>query len=221
MDRIALNTKLISPNDVLIFWFGSLVAGELSTVAYFEKNMSRWFAGSDASFDQIQKDNTELVEYVANSTLNDAWNTPSGSLARVLLLDQFARCIYRGTPDAFQHDLLTAQIVKRIIDSNWLLTEYVPIQRFFLGVAIQHSEDICMQQIGLDIARLVGHGYGSDVNQYFNQLKGYPNEHYDVIKRFSRFPSRNDVLGRVSRAEEIQWMESPDCPAWAKSQLPK
>jgi len=220
MDASGNDSKLDTPNDVLLFWFGTLIIDELSDVNYIKRNMSRWFAGSDPSFDQVQKDNRNLVEYVANSNFDDViWETPCGYLARILLLDQFTRCIYRGTTDAFKYDQLTSQLVKRIVDNNWLLSEYVPIYRFFLGVAIQHSEELCMQKIGLDIAHLVAQGCENDIDEFFKGLKGYPNEHHDVIEQFHRFPSRNDVLGRVSTVAEMEWMESPECPVWAKSQL--
>ena len=208
---------------------------------------------------------------MADLNCDSCWKTPLGSLARVIVLDQFSRCVFRGTKRAFDYDDITASIVKDIVDKNWLVAEYAPIHRLFLGVAIQHSEDMDMQRIGLHIASQVAVGATAAVSDYIANLKGYPHEHFDVIERFHRFPSRNTALvrfsyvylfflhvcvcacvreyfllcisqldhlhiitipppypppslyltqGRESTSEEILWMLSPQCPAWAKSQLP-
>jgi len=56
---------------------------------------------------------------------------------------------------------------------------------------------------------------------YFNGIPGYPYEHYNVILRFNRFPSRNYALNRENTNDEIEWMNSDECPNWAKSQMKK
>ena len=33
--------------------------------------------------------------------------------------------------------------------------------------------------------------------------------HWEVIRRFGRFPHRNDILGRVSSPEELAFLEQP------------
>lgn len=50
---------------------------------------------------------------------------------------------------------------------------------------------------------------------------GFPNEHYEVIKRFGRFPSRNVALNRINTEEEDLWLNSDECPLWARSQTKK
>jgi uncharacterized protein (DUF924 family) len=69
----------------------------------------------------------------------------------------------------------------------------------------------------------VGQGAANhDLENYFNSsLRGFTTEHYNVIKRFGRFPHRNELLGRESTQDEIDWLNSPECPGWAKSQQKK
>lgn len=211
---------LANPQDVLLFWFGTLDSDTLSSVEYIEERMGLWFGGKSVDFDNTQRENLGLIETVADE-MSPEWVTPQGYLAKVIILDQFARCIYRGSRFAFQNDFVVAKLVQEIVRRGWFLTEYLPIQRFFFGVAIQHSESLEMQTIGVELARLVSLNAKPELQKYFSELKGYPHEHYDVIAQFGRFPSRNFVMGRESTADEIAWLSSPDCPRWAKSQDPK
>jgi scyllo-inositol 2-dehydrogenase (NADP+) len=211
---------LASPEDVLLFWFGTRDPEILSSVDYIEERMGIWFGGKSTEFDQIQRDHSHLLTEVPDCVSED-WTSPDGYLAKVIVLDQFSRCIYRGTKLAFQYDELVASLIQEVIQKGWFLTEYTPIQRFFFGVGIQHSEVLEMQTIGVELARLLTLDAKPELQSYFRQLKGYPHEHFDVIQRFGRFPSRNLVLGRESTADEIEWLKSPECPAWAKSQQPK
>lgn len=57
-----------------------------------------------------------------------------------------------------------------------------------------------------------------DLQEFFKSLKGYPHEHVEVFSKFGRFPGRNAAAGRPSTAQELEWLSSPDCPAWCKSQ---
>lgn len=140
-----------------------------------------------------------LIKVAADHNCDDMWKTVTGTLARVILLDQFSRCVYRGTKQAFENDELAAGLVKKIVDDDCLVSEYAPIHRFFLGVAIQHSEDLNMQKIGLHIATQVAIDASDDIKEFFASLKGYPDEHHDVIERFHRFPSRNLALVSLKR----------------------
>lgn len=138
------------------------------------------------------------MDFVADEKLSSSqWSTPDGVLARVILLDQFTRCIFRGTAKAFQYDHLASQLVLKVYNDG-LLHSFKPIQRFFLGVAIQHAEDIAMQRVGVDIANAVADGASDKLKEYFRNIKGYPMEHHDVVLRFGRFPSRNAALVRTN-----------------------
>lgn len=210
MSHISLTTHS-TPNDVIVYWFGPEALQDpetLDSVAYIEDRMGLWFAGKSPNFDSVQKNAALLVEHVSNeNSLNTQWHSPLGVIARVILLDQFTRCIYRGTARAFQYDLLTAQLISKAVDEG-ILQSLRPIHRFFLGVALQHSEDIKMQKVGVDIANSVAAGTTDELKEYFRNIKGYPMEHHDVILRFGRFPSRNAALVSLLllTSSEMQFM---------------
>jgi uncharacterized protein (DUF924 family) len=231
--------RLLSPDDVLEFWFGStsLVATELQGLPYIESRMDIWFGGKDARFDDVQRANEDLMRAVAAGDAEalewKALDSPETMMAKIVLLDQFPRCIYRGTAEAFMFDELVSATVRDVLDREngaWVRSDlFSPIHRFFVGVAAQHSENIDMQKRGVLLAShlvcqasTLGSGVErASVKLYFQHLKGYPNEHYDVIEEFGRFPSRNYALGRQSTLREEEWMRGPDCPAWARSQMKK
>eukprot|EP01035_Chromulina_nebulosa_P019667 gene19667-25585_t len=82
-----------------------------------------------------------------------------------------------------------------------------------------HLEDLSAQVIGLELGIRVAEGENNEILQFFRDMKGFPREHHDIIKRFGRFPSRNSALGRETTEEEETWLNSPECPYWAKSQM--
>lgn len=158
---------LSSPKDVLTFWFGNEVlnrkSGCMEDISYIDEKMGVWFAGKSSEFDAVQRGCTELVRKAGAGLLIDpVWKTPDGCLAMVIILDQFTRCIFRGTPLAFQYDQISSALVNYIVNSGWM-DSFTSIERFFLGVAIQHSEDLLLQQVGVDIARNVAAGAPAEV----------------------------------------------------------
>ena len=114
------------------------------------------------------------------------------ALAAVLLFDQFPRNMFRGHADQFSTDLLALQIAKGAIDRGHdeALT---PVERSFLYMPFQHSEDLDDQQRAV----LLFTALGDPEQLRFARL------HHDIVERFGRFPHRNAILGRQPRPDEI------------------
>jgi len=113
------------------------------------------------------------------------------ALAAIILFDQFPRNMFRERSDAFATDEMAREIaagaVKRGFDSG--LAE---AKRQFLYMPMMHSEAIADQRRSLELFS----GLGNE-----NALK-FARSHFEVVKRFGRFPHRNEVLGRDSTADE-------------------
>jgi uncharacterized protein (DUF924 family) len=128
--------------------------------------------------------------------------TPHGSLARVVLLDQFARNAFRGTPDAFAGDaraLATAEdAVARGFDRA-----LEPCERWFLYMPFEHSEALAQQERAVELFRALAAETG------LADPLPWAERHRDVIRRFGRFPHRNAILGRASTPEEIAFLREP------------
>lgn len=201
--------------DVKRFWFGNELNQNMNNLQEIEKRMSIWFSGASAEFDSVQRNHKTLL---SDDTVT-SWDGTDGLLAKIILYDQFPRLIFRGTKDAFSFDSKAITAATAIYNDSTLLNSYSAIELLFIGVCLQHSEQLTHQEMGLKIAELINSSAPKDVANFISNLKGYPHEHYDVIKRFGRFPSRNMALERETTPEEAEWLASPDCPAWARSQM--
>lgn len=138
---------------VLAYWFGE---GDSNSVSYIQDRMGLWFMGKSSEFNQVQFDNAELVNRLSLSREEDllSWSDPSGMLARVILFDQFPRCIYRGSARAFAFDKFAVSLVLEAVEKGIFQSDnYCAIQRFFMCVALQHSECLEHQDLGVHLAR--------------------------------------------------------------------
>ena len=115
----------------------------MNNVAYLEERWKAWFWGSDATFDMRQMEFTEVVRAAGRGELEgDAWNTPRGLLAQIIIMDQFARCCFRGRPEAFAYEgraetLAELLVTHGMFDTNsW--NELLPVERFFVTMPFQH-----------------------------------------------------------------------------------
>lgn len=121
--------------------------------------------------------------------------TPLEHVAAVIALDQFPRNMFRGTPRAFATDPLALAIAQHAIAARCdeQLTQQ---QRLFLYMPFQHSEDRAVQARSIELFARLGLAENLD----------YAHRHKEIIDRFGRFPHRNEVLGRQSTTEELQFV---------------
>jgi uncharacterized protein (DUF924 family) len=117
-------------------------------------------------------------------------DTPETLVAAIILLDQFSRNIFRGKAKAFEADSLALELCKEALDKGWVDRLPKPLPTFFL-MPLQHSENLGDQE------RSVAELRDRDPLNF-----KYAILHRDQIKRFGRFPGRNQALGRVSTPEE-------------------
>ncbi len=190
-----LNGKTMSLSDIqqriLTFWFG-----EPSSPDY-ESFKSYWFQSTPKLDQQIRNQFEEAYNDALKGKLDSLAETSEGSLALILLLDQFPRNMYRGTPQAFLSDPQALRIAKEAISKGQDTT--LPfVQKMFLYMPFQHSESLADQERSLELFKSL-----ADVNSL-----AYAQEHYDLIKRFGRFPHRNKILGRANLSEETMHLSS-------------
>lgn len=182
---------------VLDFWF--LPAGHAGHGAY----RPEWFRKDDA-FDAAIRDRFGVA---VEATLVEPPGAGSDEalLARILLLDQFTRNIYRGTPRAFAGDAQALQIAETLVaagrDKN-----LTPWQRWFAYLPFEHSELLLDQERSVALFAALRREMRHEA---FDSAHDYALRHRAVIERFGRFPHRNAVLGRPSTAEEIEFLKQP------------
>jgi len=182
--------------DVLDFWFGAPGTPEQGATREV------WFR-KDPAFDAAIGARFGDAVGIALAGGFGAWcATAPGALARVLLLDQFTRNMYRDTPRAFAGDaraLATAQdAVARGLDR-----ELDPSGRWFLYMPFEHAEDEAMQRRSLELFGALAAETGDTAPLEWAR------KHADVIFRFGRYPHRNAILGRASSPEEEAFLAQP------------
>lgn len=196
----------ILAQGILDFWFGPLSAAGTA-----DRGKSRtWFA-VDPTFDRtIAKRYGELIDAASMGAL-DRWGPePLGSLALIILLDQFPRNIYRGHARAYYYDTKALALSLQGIENKWHL-ELPAAYAHFLMMPTMHSErleiqDICVRSFEEASAL---HEEGEARAQLEHGLVE-AKRHRRQIEQFGRFPHRNASLGRTSTAEELSYLAAKD-----------
>ena len=172
-----------TPAEVIAFWR--------------EAGPERWFEKNEVFDEAVRARFLALHERAAAGELKDWENSAEGTLALLLLFDQFPRNMFRGTARAFATDELA-----RAIAASALLKGFdaqVPSDlRTFLYLPFEHSEDMADQERGLALYTAAGDQ---------NDLK-WAQIHADIIRRFGRFPHRNAALGRGTTPEEQAFLDA-------------
>lgn len=175
------------------FWFGAPESEN------YGKEREEWFKTSDA-FDEACKQAMSEYYQPARTGALDRWTDEVVSgVVLCLLLDQYPRNAFRGTPQAFATDYQATQI------SHWLIgdgmdDEMIKVQREFVYMPFMHSENLPDQDYCVQLFEKLGDENNLD----------YAIRHRDIIAQFGRFPHRNDILGRESSAEEIEFLKQPN-----------
>ncbi|MCA1324865.1 DUF924 family protein [Herbaspirillum sp. alder98] len=194
---------------LLDFWFGP----DYATVAPEEvaaRQSAVWFgkhAGGDAD---IAARFEALLQDAASNRLDDWTESAPTLLALVILLDQFPRNIYRGTPRAFAFDELARQCCQLLLATGFDRT-LPAIARLFAYLPLEHSEDIDDQHYAVELIGALAreHQANDAQRQAFAGFADYARRHRDVIAQFGRFPHRNAILGRASTIEETDFLKQP------------
>jgi uncharacterized protein (DUF924 family) len=153
-----------------------------------------WFAGK-GEFDERCRRWLPLWERARAGALDGWAETAAGSLARILLLDQIPRNVFRGTPEQFATDGPALTAAESAVAAGHDRAFPMPV-RTFVYLPFEHAEDIAAQERALDLFRAAG-----DSDAYYWALV-----HHDAIRRFGRFPHRNAVLGRPTTDAEAAYL---------------
>jgi uncharacterized protein (DUF924 family) len=174
----------------------AVTVNDLEQVVRFwqEAGPRLWFA-KDNDFDRRFRERFLAAhEAAARGELDHALETPNGALGLLLLLDQFPRNAFRGTPRMYATDAQARQHAERALALSH--DQSVPPDlRLFFYLPFGHSEDLSDQERCVALNEKLGaepleHALG----------------HRDIIRRFGRFPHRNAILGRPSTAEELEFL---------------
>ena len=188
----------MTPQDVLDFWFGAPGSPEAG------KPRREWFVKKD-EFDAVIRDRFgPVIDQALAGGLRE-WDAEGaqGTLARILVLDQFTRNAHRNTPLSFAGDALALAAARALVDSG-ADRALAPLQRAFAYMPFEHAEDAYMQECAVELFGVLAAEHPG-----FDEMLDYAHRHRGVIARFGRFPHRNEILGRASTPEEVEFLRQP------------
>jgi uncharacterized protein (DUF924 family) len=185
---------------ILDFWFGEIKDG-LTT----EDRNKFWFM-PNAGVDNTIRDKFEALVTQAGSGELKSWeSTPRGSLALIILLDQFTRNIYRGKPEAFQYDSKALRICDEGINKGWDKKLEI-IERCFFYLPLEHSENLEDQNRCVRLYEELLVTVDKNKLSVIKNSLDYAVLHRDIIEEFGRFPHRNKILNRESTNKELDFL---------------
>ncbi len=153
-----------------------------------------WFT-KDADFDDGFRTRFLALHEAAAAGVLDGWAaTPEGALALLLLLDQFPRNAFRGTARMYATDAAARRVATAAVAAGHDAA-LEPALRLFVYLPFAHSEDPADQERSVALTRGLG-----------EPSLAHAERHRDVVRRFGRFPHRNDILGRTTTPAERRFL---------------
>jgi uncharacterized protein (DUF924 family) len=183
-----LTTRSVAPSwvvQVLDFWFREL------------GDETFWFGASSDLDERIRRRFLAVHEQIIKS---GGWGLAGARplLAGIVVLDQFSRNMFRGTPRTFAADRFARRLAEQVIALRLDLAMTIA-ERYFVYLPFEHSEDREHQALAVRLIEQLG-------NESWTR---YARAHQLLIERFGRFPHRNAVLGRTSSLDELQFLKEP------------
>ena len=183
------------------------VTAETIIAFWLEAGPERWYT-ADPDFDALIRERfLEFHEQAARGDL--AWSdTGAGTLALLLLLDQFPRNIFRDDKMAFVNDGHARRIAEIAINRG-LDKKLSAIERVFLYLPLEHAENLedqreCVRRFEALAARAP-----EPLKAFAADILDFARRHERIVARFGRVPHRNAALGRTSTPEEAEFLRQP------------
>ncbi len=172
----------VAPTGILAFWR--------------DAGPDRWYTRDDGFDAVVRRRFLDLWRKAAAGQLSSWEASDDGTLALVVVLDQFPRNMFRGDARTYASDALAREVAHRAIERG-VDARIDPALREFLYLPLMHSEHLPDQLRCIELSRNAGHA---------ENLK-WAEHHADIIRRFGRFPHRNRILGRANRPDEQAFLD--------------
>lgn len=169
------------PQAVLDYWFQEL-------------KPAQWYEKSPALDQQMIERFGDLHAMALAGELFNWRATPEGRVAELIVLDQFSRNMFRDTPESFAYDGIALVLAQEAVRAG-ALEHLGEFQKNLILMPYMHSESRLVHEEAIKLRKR----YGLDLH--------WEQKHKEIIDRFGRYPHRNEILGRVSTAEEIEFLK--------------
>lgn len=176
----------VSPESIIDFW-------------YSDRVKLQWFNSTPELDDEIREHYELLWHNAAKGNYNDWCETAVGSLALVIILDQFPLNMFRGKPESFKTESQAVEFAKLAVEKEH--DKSLPKDKLaFLYMPLMHSENLDDQDLSVRLFEQ------ADLKEHAR----FANHHRDIVRRFGRFPHRNAILQRTSSQDELDYLNSKE-----------
>ena len=207
-----VGAKLALLADVLDFWFGDVAEDRPFDRRSVE--MRRWYGKEPGIDTEIRRKFEPLYEDLRGTGIERLGSGRSvrDLTAKIIVLDQFPRNMYRDTPRMYESDEIALGLAEVILEHSAFRTLDL-FQQLFALLPFMHAEGIEAQRIiiaNFQRFQVEVRERNLPNNEFFVQAMDFARRHHDIVECFGRFPHRNSILGRKSTPEEIRFLEQPD-----------
>ncbi len=193
------------PEEILSYWFPPGYDADAET---YRRQVMRWFQGGDEVNREITERFAPILEQARRGELGWWAETPRGRLALIIVLDQFSRSVYGGTPLAYAQDPTALRLAMGGIEIG-MDRELEVGEMLFFVLPLGHTEDAGLPKRSEWLVRYIEEMVDlapPHLRAMYEFSAGQSRAHRDVIARFGRHPHRNEVLGRASTPEELEYL---------------
>lgn len=176
----------VTPNEIITFWFSDTVK-------------KQWFAATPTLDEKILAHYATVWEQAAQHTLDHWCVTPEGSLALVIVLDQFPLNMFRHQAHSFSTEQQALAVANQAI-ARQQDQQLTPHQQIFLYMPFMHSENLADQDRAVALCRAAN----------LVETTQFAEHHRAIIQTYGRFPHRNAILSRESSAAELAYLASDE-----------
>jgi uncharacterized protein (DUF924 family) len=189
--------------NVLRFWFPELSGADHARMA---RQFEWWFRGGADS--AIAERYVLLLERATRGELDHWSHWPRSRLALIIVMDQFSRSLYRDTARAFAQDPKALALALEGLEIGHYAALETPWEKTFFLLPLGHSEELSHLDRAVALAEQLAENAPSELHRILEHSASQARGHRDVIARFGRHPHRNEILGRPSTPEELDYLAS-------------
>lgn len=189
--------------DIHRYWFGDINA---PTDIVAPEKVDIWFSAKPETDAYIREHFGKYLEPARETSWDLANLSRIEQVGLVVLLDQFPRNIHRTSGDAFAYDAKALSIARELLKDG--PDRFFPAERIFVSLPFMHSENMADQDYSVAFVATQLLTAPLDIRE-----KGPRNgfdfayKHWMIIRKFGRFPHRNEMMGRESTPEEIEFLK--------------
>ena len=192
-----------SIDSAIDFWLGELDENGLAS----DTQAKRWWKKDPAFDDEIRRRYAAVYDRAVAGELSDWLESARGTLAQIIVLDQFARNMFRGKAKMYAADSLARQTVVHGIDKGFD-SELRGHERVFMYMPLMHSEFVADHNRCIELLeRFIRDSpeAAAGIKPTLDSARA----HKSIVGRFGRFPHRNEILERTSTNEELEFLNTP------------